>query len=165
MKKAVFFDRDGTLNSDEGHYYIFRTKDFVLNKGVIEGLKLLQEKGFLLIIVTNQGGVAKGEYAVEDVEKVNAYMCELLAEEGVEIAAVYYCPHHESIALCDCRKPLPYMIEKGIVDFNLDKNNCFLVGDSERDIEAGRRAGIKSYKIAKNTSIVPVCKEIIAHED
>lgn len=165
MRKAVFLDRDGTLNSDEGHYYIYKTSDFILNKGVVEGLKLLQDNGFLLIVITNQGGVAKGIYTEQDVCKVHKYMCELLAKSGIEITATYYCPHHESISPCDCRKPSPFMIEKAIKDFGLDKTACCLIGDSLRDVVAGQEAGIKVFQIEKNTSIFPVCKKIVNHED
>ena len=75
LHKAVFFDRDGTINSDEGHYYIYKPEDFVFNPGVVEGMKRLQDAGYLLFVITNQGGVAKGIYTCEDVDRVHTYMC------------------------------------------------------------------------------------------
>lgn len=74
MNKAIFLDRDGTINSDEGHYYIYKVEDFVFNPGVIDGIRRLNEAGYLIIVVTNQGGVAKGEYTIEDVENLHVYM-------------------------------------------------------------------------------------------
>ena len=74
MNKAIFLDRDGTINSDEGHYYIYKVEDFVFNPGVIDGIRRLNEAGYLIIIVTNQGGVAKGEYSIEDVDNLHAHM-------------------------------------------------------------------------------------------
>lgn len=164
-RKAVFLDRDGTLNSDEGHYYIYRPKDFVLNDGVIEGLRLLQDYGFLLIVITNQGGVAKGVYTEKDVEAVHQEMRKQLSQGGVELTAIYYCPHHDSVQACDCRKPSPYMINQAILDYDLSEAYCYLIGDSDRDIEAAKKAGIKAFKIEKNTSIVEVCKKIVQYED
>lgn len=165
MNKAVFLDRDGTLNSDVGHYYIYRPEDFVLNEGVVEGLRMLQEKGYLLIVITNQGGVAKGEYTEKDVELVHQKMEELLAKQGVKLTAVYYCPHHESVAACECRKPSPFLIEQALAKYELNPNHCFMIGDSDRDVEAARRAGVAAFKIAKNSSIVNVCEKIVANED
>lgn len=165
MKKAVFLDRDGTLNSDKGHYYIFRPEDFVLNEGVVEGLKLLQENGYLLIVITNQGGIAKGKYTPQDVEAVHNKMQDMLRQEGIELTAVYYCPHHESVAACECRKPSPYMIQQAISEYNLEAAVCYMIGDSERDIAAAKAAGVKGFKIAKNSSIVQLCKKIVADED
>lgn len=165
MKKAVFLDRDGTLNCDEGHYYVYREEDFVLNKGVIQGLKILQKAAYLLIVITNQGGVAKGLYTTKDVEAVHDKMRELLREEGVEIAAVYYCPHHDSVADCECRKPSPTMLLRAITDYDLDAAKCYMIGDSDRDIQAAQRAGVKAYKIKTNSSIVEVCEKIVANED
>ena len=114
MNKAIFLDRDGTINSDEGHYYIYKVEDFVFNPGVIDGIRRLNEAGYLIIVVTNQGGVAKGEYTIEDVENLHVYMCKELEKHGAHVDKIYYCPHHSSIAPCKCRKPSPYMIEQAI---------------------------------------------------
>ncbi|PVX50780.1 D-alpha,beta-D-heptose 1,7-bisphosphate phosphatase [Balneicella halophila] len=165
MRKAVFLDRDGTLNSDEGHYYIYRAEDFVLNEGVIAGLKILKKHHYLLIVVTNQGGVAKGIYSEADVEKVHEEMKRQLKLGGISIDGIYYCPHHDTVQSCDCRKPSPYMINQAITDFDLDAKQCFMIGDSDRDIEAAKRAGIRAFKIKKNNSIVEICKKIVEDED
>jgi len=159
--KAVFFDRDGTINSDEGHYYIYKKEDFVFNPGVIEGMKRLADAGYLLFVVTNQGGVAKGLYTETEVEEVHDYMCEILAENGVEIKKIYYCPHHDSIAPCTCRKPQPGMLIKAIEEFNISTTESYMVGDSKRDIEAAFAASIEGIKIRKNTDITPAIDEIL----
>lgn len=85
MKKAIFLDRDGTINSDEGHYYIYKVEDFVFNPGVIDGIRRLNEAGYLIIVVTNQGGVAKGEYTIEDVDNLHAHMCKELEKHGAHV--------------------------------------------------------------------------------
>lgn len=161
LNKAVFLDRDGTLNCDEGHYYIYKPEDVVFNPGVLQGLKRLKEAGFLLFIVTNQGGIAKGIYTHEDVKKVHDYMCACFAEHGITIDKIYYCPHHESIKSCICRKPSPYMINLAIEDYNIDKKNSWLIGDGTRDIKAAEAAGIKSIKIHKNQDITPAIDQIL----
>lgn len=161
LRKAVFFDRDGTINSDIGHYYIYKKEDFIFNEGVIDNMKDLQDAGFLLFIVTNQGGVAKGEYSCDDVEVLHDFMLEHLRENDVSIEEIYYCPHHDSISSCTCRKPSPYFINKAIEDYSLDRDNSYMIGDSERDVQSAIRAGISAFKIEKNTNFSYVIKEIM----
>ncbi|MCQ2607108.1 MAG: HAD family hydrolase [Bacteroidales bacterium] len=161
MTKAIFLDRDGVIN-DGTLYYTYKIEDFRFNDGLFEGLRMLRDAGFIFIVVTNQGGVAKGEYTEHDVEVLHAYMCEGLRKEGIEIAEVYYCPHYPSITgPCECRKPGTLMIDKAVEKYNIDKSQSFLIGDGSRDIEAAERAGIKGIKIEKNENIVPYCKQIL----
>ncbi len=161
LQKAVFLDRDGTLNCDEGHYYIYRKEDVVFNPGVIEGLQRLKQAGYLLFIVTNQGGIAKGLYTHEDVKEVHDYMCAEFAKHGITIDKIYYCPHHESVKTCVCRKPSPYMINLAVEEFHIDRNKSYLIGDGVRDIKAAEAAGIKAIKIHKNQDITPVIDQIL----
>ncbi|TRX70885.1 D-glycero-beta-D-manno-heptose 1,7-bisphosphate 7-phosphatase [Carboxylicivirga sp. M1479] len=159
--KAVFIDRDGVINNDEGHYYIYKTKDFKINNGIVEGLQLLQKAGYKLFIITNQGGIAKGEYSEDDVEKVHGYFLGEMFDEDIRITDIYYCPHHSDIEACDCRKPSPGMILQAIDEHQIDKSKSFLIGDSDRDIEAGEAACLKQcFKIESNSSIVSICKQI-----
>lgn len=161
MTKAIFLDRDGVIN-DGTLYYTYKIEDFRFNDGLFEGLRMLRDAGFIFIVVTNQGGVAKGEYTEHDVKVLHAYMCEELRKEGIEIAEVYYCPHYPSITgPCECRKPGTLMIDKAVEKYNIDKSQSFLIGDGSRDIEAAERAGIKGIKIEKNENIVPYCKQIL----
>lgn len=161
LAKAVFFDRDGTINSDEGHYYIYKPEDFVFNPGVIQGMKRLSDAGYLLFVITNQGGVAKGIYTKEDVEKVHARMCEELEQHGVHLSKIYYCPHHESIKTCVCRKPSPYMVNLAIEEFHIDKNHSYFIGDSLKDVKCAEEAGVKPIKIHKNQDITPAIEQIL----
>lgn len=161
LAKAVFFDRDGTINSDEGHYYIYKPEDFVFNPGVIEGMKRLQEAGYLLFVISNQGGIAKGIYTREDVEKVHAKMLAELAQYGVGITKIYYCPHHESVKTCVCRKPSPYMVNLAIEEFHIDKQQSFFIGDSSKDMKCAEEAGVKPVKIHKNQDLTPIIDQIL----
>ncbi|MDE5639541.1 MAG: HAD family hydrolase [Odoribacter sp.] len=161
LRKAVFLDRDGTLNCDEGHYYIYKPEDVVFNPGVMEGLKRLKDAGYLLFIVTNQGGVAKGIYTHEDVKKVHDYMCAEFGRHGISIDKIYYCPHHESVKSCICRKPSPYMINLAAEEFQVDRKQSWLIGDGSRDIKAAEAAGIKSIKIHKNQDLTPAIDRIL----
>lgn len=164
--KAVFLDRDGVINDDTGHYYVYRPQDVKINQGITEGLKMLLNAGFRLFIVSNQGGVAKGLYTFEDVEQTNDRIVSVLKEEKIVFDDIYFCPHHESVSDCECRKPKPGMILKAMEEHDIDPASSFLIGDSERDIEAGNRAGLKqSFRIEKNSSIVPVCENIIEYSD
>lgn len=165
FNKAVFFDRDGTINSDDGHYYIYKPEDFVFNAGVIQGMKRLQEAGYLLFVITNQGGVAKGIYTRADVEAVHRKMSEDLAAHGVQITKIYYCPHHESIKTCVCRKPSPYMVNLAIEEFHLDKKRCWFIGDSSKDVKCAEDAGIHPLKIHKNQDLTPVINHILSQKE
>jgi len=160
MPKAIFFDRDGTLNNNQDNYYIWKPEDFKLNPSVIETLFELKELGYLLIVITNQGGVAKEEYSMDDVEEVHHHMCLLLEKEGITVDEVYVCPHHQNIEACLCRKPLPLLIEKAIARFDIDPKESWFVGDSERDMEAGKAAGLRTLLIESNSDLREVLRLI-----
>ncbi|MCD6366311.1 MAG: HAD family hydrolase, partial [Bacteroidales bacterium] len=158
MNKAVFLDRDGVINKEIGEY-VFSIDKFVLNDDLIPGLKLLQENGFLLIVITNQGGIAKGLYTKDDVEKLHGQLLSHLSDEQITISEIYYCPHHSDVEKCLCRKPNSLMLEKAAARFDIDISQSYMIGDSERDIEAAEKIGIKGIKIQPNASVLPVCKE------
>lgn len=159
--KAVFFDRDGTINSDEGHYYIYKPEDFVFNPGVIEGMERLQEAGYLLFVITNQGGIAKGIYTHREVEAVHQYMCQELEKQGVHLTKIYYCPHHESVKTCVCRKPSPYMVNLALEEFHIDKKLSWFIGDSTKDVKCAEDAGVRPIRIHKNQDITPAINQIL----
>jgi D-glycero-D-manno-heptose 1,7-bisphosphate phosphatase len=154
MNKAVFLDRDGVINRKGGPYYIFREEDFVLNEGVTEALRYFAGKGYLLIIVTNQGGIAKGVFTAAQVEKLHVNLTRMLYASGIDLTAIYYCPHHPDISKCDCRKPGSLMFENAISDYNIDPKNSFMIGDSEIDIEASEKAGVKGILIPNNGNMM-----------
>ncbi|HBX52653.1 MAG: hypothetical protein A2275_15270 [Bacteroidetes bacterium RIFOXYA12_FULL_35_11] len=163
--KAVFLDRDGTLNWVHEKYYISNPDDLKLNEGVIEGLSLLRDCGFIFIVISNQSGIAKKLYSIADAENVNTFMCNLFLAEKIKIEEVYFCPHHpEFDGKCLCRKPDSLLVEKAISRFNIDASQSYFIGDAERDITAGKKAGLKGIKIQQNENIYPFCQKIVKGE-
>ncbi len=143
MRNAVFLDRDGLINRQAApHHYISTPEDFEILPGVPEAIKRLNDAGFLVIVVTNQRGVARGMLTMEQVETVHQYLQSELAKHGAHIDAIYVCPHADGE--CTCRKPnigLFLMAEK---EFDIDKSQSWMVGDSDTDVEAGKRYGVLS---------------------
>jgi D-glycero-D-manno-heptose 1,7-bisphosphate phosphatase len=148
MKPAVFLDRDGVITQDPPHY-AHRIDQLALIAGSAEAIRMLNEHGFLVIVITNQSGVARGMYAEKDVAIFNHEMERRLALEGARIDAVYYCPHHPDAEIpgyrteCDCRKPAPGMLYAAERDLGVSLEDSFLVGDKWSDIEAGNAVGCK----------------------
>lgn len=137
LDRAVFLDRDGTLIEDRGH--LADVSEVIFYPGTAEALLALQQQ-FLLFIVTNQSGVAKGLIRAEDVERVNSYLLERLAACGVRIARVYVCPHQRTDN-CPCIKPKPYFLEQAAAEFGLDLARSFSIGDHPHDVELARNVG------------------------
>jgi D-glycero-D-manno-heptose 1,7-bisphosphate phosphatase len=141
MNKALFIDRDGVINVDKVHVY--RISDFEFSPGIFELCRKYQDAAYLIIVITNQAGIAKGIYSEGDFNVLTEWMISRFLSEKIRIARVYHCPHHPDFTgPCECRKPAPGMILKAIREFDLDISQCFLIGDKESDLEAGRRAGI-----------------------
>jgi len=150
MNKAAFLDRDGVINMDVLDY-TSKIKDFKFLPGVFEGLKALQEKGFLLIVITNQGGIAKGLYTKEDVDTLHHWMLHELEQKGIHLTEIYFCPHHDVSGKCLCRKPGSIMLEKAMARFNIDATQSFFVGDKETDVQAALNAGVNSVRTKANS--------------
>ena len=144
--KAAFIDRDGVINEERA--FVYRTEDFVFIPGAVAALRELQAAGYLLVVITNQSGIARGLYAEEDYLRLTAYMREQLAAAGVSLAAVYHCPHLSDATVaryrveCDCRKPLPGMLTRAMAELNIDARESILIGDRGSDLAAGRAAGV-----------------------
>ncbi|WP_297091680.1 HAD family hydrolase [uncultured Draconibacterium sp.] len=139
--KALFLDRDGTINIEKN--YVYKIEDFEFIPGIFELLKRYQDKGFLLFIVTNQSGIARKYYTETDFKHLTEWMLQQLEKQGIHITKVYHCPHHPSITgECNCRKPNPGMLNLAIEQFNISPVKSVLIGDKKRDILAGQRAGI-----------------------
>lgn len=160
MNKAIFLDRDGVINNPKNNYYVYRVEDFTINAGVIEALKYFTDRDYLLIVITNQGGISKEKYTREDVDKVHAYMEELLKSHDIDLTAIFYCPHHTKKEKCLCRKPEPLMLEKALAQFDIDPQQSWFIGDKKSDADAGRRAGINTIKVRKNQDLRKILKEI-----
>lgn len=143
MKKAVFLDRDGLINYNPApHCYISCQNDFVFMPGVADAIQKLNKAGYLVIVVTNQRGVARGIMTMDDVEDVHRYMIEELAKHGAHIDGIYVCPHNDGE--CNCRKPKIGLFLQAEKDFALDKSHSWMIGDSNTDIEAGERYGVRT---------------------
>jgi D-glycero-D-manno-heptose 1,7-bisphosphate phosphatase len=153
--KAVFLDRDGVLNQEMGDY-VRRFEDFhVLDN--FEALKTLQNRGYMLLVATNQGGLAKGWYTEDELAKMHNHLKEVYKEHGVEITDFFYCPHHPNFTGdCDCRKPKPGLLLQGIEKYNIDPALSYFIGDRERDVEAGTSAGVKGILIDSDQPISTV---------
>lgn len=137
MNKAVFLDRDGTINIEKD--YVYKIEDFEFIDGVVEALRMLRSLGYKLIVVTNQSGIARGYYSEKDFFRLNDWMKNTLSNQGVKIDAVYYCPHHPNAKIekykinCKCRKPQLALYEKAASDFDIDFSKSIAIGDKIRD--------------------------------
>jgi D-glycero-D-manno-heptose 1,7-bisphosphate phosphatase len=158
--KAAFLDRDGVLIKERGDYN-YLPEHFIINEGVTEALNYLQEKNYLLIVISNQSGAAKNVYSIETVEQFHQKMIDKLAESGIKISEIYYCPHHPEAGLCLCRKPLPLLFEKAIARFQINPAESFLIGDAQRDADAALQCGVKPYLIKANANLFEEVKKII----
>lgn len=159
-KKAVFFDRDGTLNINTN--YLHKKEDFVWIEDAVEAIRYVKEKGYLAIVLTNQSGVARGFYTEDDVKKLHAWMNEELKKCGTEIDAFYYCPYHIEgtipayTKISRDRKPNIGMIEKACVDFDIAVKESYLVGDMPSDILCARRAGATPIRYERGSLLTCV---------
>lgn len=160
MNRAVFLDRDGVINNETGHYYVSDAIDFVLNEGIVELLTFLRTEGYLLIVITNQGGVSRGMYSLEDTDKVHAKMQEVLGAHNLSVDEVYYCPHHPENENCICRKPNSVQLEKAIARFSINTSESWFIGDRETDMQAGKKVGLKTIKVKTNQDMHEVIDRI-----
>jgi D,D-heptose 1,7-bisphosphate phosphatase len=146
MNKAAFLDRDGTVNIDFGYVHDIKNWKFIEN--AIEAISILNKNGYVVIVITNQSGVARGFYKEEDVVNLHLEVNKILAEYGAHIDKFYYCPHHIESKIskyrvdCDCRKPKSALFNKAIIENNIDISKSIACGDNDRDTQAAMRAGI-----------------------
>jgi D-glycero-D-manno-heptose 1,7-bisphosphate phosphatase len=169
QKKAAFFDRDGVINIDRG--YVGNWSEFEFVNGIFDVLKYVAASNFLIFIVTNQSGIARGYYSELDFHDVTGKMLDELKVNNISVEKVYFCPHHEDFGNkvykknCSCRKPNPGMINKAALDFDLDLDRSILIGDKVSDISAANAAGIgKSFllndRIEKDFNNAIICRNI-----
>jgi D-glycero-D-manno-heptose 1,7-bisphosphate phosphatase len=150
VKRAVFLDRDGTINIEKD--YLYQAAEFEFIAGVPEAIRLLNRAGFVVVVVTNQSGVARGYYTEEDVEILHRHIARELEQADAHVDTWLYCPHHPSgrgsYALpCDCRKPLPGMLKNAASRYDIDLQNSIMIGDKRADIEAGLAAGCRTILV------------------
>lgn len=149
-QKAIFLDRDGVVNRELGDY-CKKIDDFEILPWALEAMLEWHKQGFLIILVTNQGGIAKGLYSTAEVEAMHQLLQGHCIAAGFRIAAFYSCPHHPEVSgKCLCRKPGSLFLEKAIKKFNLDASQCFMLGDKERDVLAATSAGVTGLQIVSN---------------
>lgn len=154
MNKAIFLDRDGTLNVEK--HYLYKIEDFEWLPGVMEALRLLQDAGYLLIVVTNQSGIGRGYYTEEDYLKLEKWMVETLKIKGINLSAVYHCPHLPDAQMeeyrkdCTCRKPKLGMFHQAIADLDIDVNRSFAIGDKIRDCALCAKTECQGFLITEN---------------
>lgn len=153
--KAVFLDRDGVINREQSRY-VTHLEDFIINDGVVEALKIFRDKNYLLVVISNQGGISKGICTKEQVDYLHLHLQRVMKNKGIEISEVYYCPHHPDVTNCICRKPDSQMLEKAMARFNIDPLQSYFIGDADRDIEAGKKAGVTTIKVEANQSLMEV---------
>lgn len=156
MKKAVFLDRDGTINIDKD--YLYQKEAFEFLPGVIEALKLLQTAGYLLFIITNQSGIARGYYTEEQFQELNHWMIQCLEKENIVITDVYYCPHLPNAKIaqyrkdCSCRKPALGLFQKAINTYDIDVEHSYAIGDKMRDCEICKQSLCRGFLIGRGES-------------
>lgn len=156
-QKAIFLDRDGTINVFKG--FLTKAEDFELIPGAAEAIKLINRSGYLAIVVSNQPVIARGDCTFEELQEIHDKMETLLGKEGAFIDAIYYCPHHPDKGFegerpeykfdCNCRKPKPGLLFQAASDWNIDLSASYMIGDSERDVAAGNAAGCKQSFLLK----------------
>lgn len=174
-QKAIFLDRDGTINKYVG--FLRNIDDFELIEGVAEAIKLINQSGYLAIVVTNQPVIARGEVSWEELNGIHKKMATLLGKEGAYVDGIYICPHHPDKGFegerpeykidCDCRKPKPGLLLQAAKDFNIDLSESYMIGDSHRDVEAGENAGVKkSIKVEENETgaLMEVLNQILIYK-
>lgn len=150
-RRAIFLDRDGTLNEEVG--YICDPAQFRLLDVAAEAVRLVNETGWLVIVITNQAGIARGLFTEEFLAGLHQRMTEELTEAGARVDAIYYCPHHPEIGeppyrqVCDCRKPLPGLLTRAAAEFNLDLSECLVIGDRYGDVAAAQAAGSRGVLV------------------
>ena len=153
MNKAIFLDRDGVLNH-EIYDYICRVEDFEVLEYQIPVLKKLFDEDYLLIVITNQGGIALKRYTEEQLSTMHEILSSSFEKQGASIAGFYHCPHHPTVGgPCECRKPASGMILEAIAKFNIDPTLSVMIGDKPRDVEAANGAGVKGILIEPDEQV------------
>jgi D-glycero-D-manno-heptose 1,7-bisphosphate phosphatase len=151
--RAIFLDRDGVINHDPGDY-TKHISEFQILPTVMESLQIVQKRGFIIVIITNQGGLAKGLYTWDDVHEIHDYLKKECGENGVKISGVFAAPYHDDFGRSLTRKPDSLMLEKACALYNIDPEKSYMIGDKQRDIDAGNKVGAKGVLIPTNAALL-----------
>ncbi|MFB0975477.1 MAG: D-glycero-beta-D-manno-heptose 1,7-bisphosphate 7-phosphatase [Tolumonas sp.] len=167
-KIAVFLDRDGVINQDTG--YVSCIDDFHFIDGTIEALQILKKKGYCLVVVTNQSGIARGYYSEEQFMQLTEWMDWSLADRDVDLDGIYFCPHHPTAGEapyrqeCNCRKPAPGMLLDAASDLDIDLAASYMVGDKAADMQAAKAAGVSHKILVRTGKAVTEEAQVLADE-
>lgn len=161
--KALFLDRDGVINHEQGRHAV-SLEEFIVLPDVPEALALAQETGRLLVVITNQSGIALGLYGHAEVRAMHTYLHRMLAEHGVQLTDILYCPHHPSTGRCLCRKPGGLLLERAIARHGIDPARSAMIGDRERDLVAAGSVGVRGILVTSNAPLLPVVRELLQQE-
>lgn len=162
MRKVIFLDRDGVVNNERGQH-TYRQSDFIFVEGLFQTLTKFLKAGYQLIIITNQSGIAKGLYTHDELKELHDWMISELDKKGVNLLDLFYCPHYDQTGRCICRKPNSSMLERAIAKHDVDTSNSYMIGDSQRDVDAAENVGIKGIKIESNSALHLVEELIVLH--
>lgn len=159
--KAIFIDRDGVLNfQPEPHDYVKSWREFRWLPGAKEGIKAINDASFLVVVISNQRGVARRLMESKDVEDIHKHMQEELEEIGAKIDGFYVCPHDYSDN-CECRKPKPGLFLQARDELNIDLGNSYMIGDNEKDVEAAKNAGCRPIKMESDGSLLEIIRKLL----
>lgn len=159
LHKAVFLDRDGVLIRERGEY-TYKMVDVQINEGVVSFLQEITKRGYLAIVISNQGGIPQGIYNKLDVDKIHHFLNTYFLRHQITLTEIYYCPHHQKTGRCFCRKPDSMMIEKALHMHRIEAKKSYMIGDTQRDVDAAVKAGIHPIKIEANQNLLTIIKEI-----
>lgn len=158
--KAIFLDRDGVINHDPGDY-TKNIDEFTILPTVLESLRILKERGFVFVLITNQGGIAKGIYGHEEVSEIHSYLKGVCEDNGTPILDIYYSPHHEITGKSLSRKPGSMMIERACARYNIDPSKSYMVGDKQRDLDCASVVGVPGVLIKPNDPLIDSLDKMI----
>lgn len=153
MKKCLFLDRDGVINFDPGDY-TFEIEKFQFLPGIFEVVRKFKREGFLVIVITNQGGIAKKRYTQTQMQTLHNYMLEQFEKNDAAITDVFYSLHHDKISASIDRKPDSLLIERALYLHSINPAESLMIGDKDSDVKAAQKAGVKGYKIERNSSLL-----------
>ena len=159
MKKAVFLDRDGVINKERKDY-VKSIEEFQILNNIPKSIKMLKEKGFLVIVITNQSAINRGLITIETLNEIHNYLQNFLKENNTSIDGFYFCPHRPD-ENCKCRKPNPGMLIKAAQEYNIDMNQSFMIGNSLTDIQAAQKSGCKGILLNQNQALLELVTDKI----
>ena len=157
--KALFLDRDGVINHDPGDYTT-TVDEFIILPTVVEAMAIAQARGYLIVVITNQGGIAKGMYTHETVAEIHAKLLHTCQESGVEIKRIFYSPHHPEFGNSLTRKPERLLLERALALYDIDPAKSVMVGDRERDIQSAEQVGVRGILIPMNSDLIDVVRDL-----